>query len=189
MKLGGYEVVDNMGLPAGSSSSSQQPQQAGNNKSQNTKNSSSMTGVSRDILKNSASCLSMPSPKLQTTYITNLLDNKNDFNSSSATALKYLTEERGLTTQTLRKFGVGLGSYQFPSIKPGQQNKFVRADCITFPWIMKASEINEQETLRGGAYKADNSTNGDGARDPFVTRRIKARSLTSKGNQRLDPPG
>lgn len=127
----------------------------------------------------------MPSPKLQATYITNLLD---DTHESSQAALTYLTNTRGLTKQTLRKFGVGLGSYRFPSVEPGQQNRFVKADCVTFPWIMKGSEVNEQESLRGGEFHC-----GDGEkeerRDPFVTRRIKARALNNKANQRLDPPG
>ncbi len=133
----------------------------------------------------------MPSPKLQATYITNLLDNSN---VSSEEALTYLTKTRGFTKQTLRKFGVGLGSYNFPSTKPGNQNRFVKADCVTFPWIMKASEIHEQESLRGGAfhYEGGDSSDIEGKKekeDPFVTRRIKARALSSKSNQRLDPPG
>lgn len=185
--------------PSGGIASKQEQHQQSNGRNNNdiSKNNNGMTRVKSDILHNSASNLPMPSPKLQATYITNLLDNKenNDRAISPSSALKYLTEVRGLTKQTLRKFGVGLGSYQFPSIEPGQHNRFVGADCVTFPWIMKASEVHEQETLRGGCYKLqqNNSSNGkedeEGPYDPFVTRRIKARSLTNKGNQRLDPPG
>lgn len=183
MKMGGYEVVDSAGQSAGPSinSQKQQSQQVGRPRNQNNNNNSS-TMVKSDIFNKSAACLPMPSPKLQATYITNLLDNA-DSDSPSSSALEYLTKERGLKTQTLRKFGVGLGSYKFPSIEPGQHNRFVTADCVTFPWIMKAKEVHEQETLRGGSYNQDK----DG--DNFVTRRIKARSLKNKGNQRLDPPG
>lgn len=214
-KLSGFEVESNaMGLAgnqeqrtgAMSSNNNHNNNYIQNNnthsayakKQRSGKNNHTMQQVNRDtMLHNTASNLPMPSPKLQATYITNLLDNRsNDTASSSSSdaALKYLTEVRGLTKQTLRKFGVGLGSYQFPSIEPGQHNRFVSADCITFPWIMKASEVHEQETLRGGSFKVPSShekdnVNVDSLQDPFVTRRIKARSLSNKGNQRLDPPG
>lgn len=141
--------------------------------------------VTSSISHNSASNLPMPSPKLQAAYISNLLDSGSS--SISLSALEYLTKERGLTKQTLRRFGVGLGTYQFPSVEPGQHNRFVKADCITFPWIMKASEVDEQETLRGGSYKVGQNKSSED--NPYVTRRIKARSLTNKANQRLDPPG
>jgi len=100
----------------------------------------------------------------------------------------------------------------------------VPANCVTFPWIMRAREVDEQEQLKGGSFKwgvdaiqsssdADSSkksekkiislnksTGNQGiekcSRDyvetsqgPWVTRRIKARSLANKGWQRLDPPG
>ena len=181
-KLGGYDVVDNRGQSF--TSSQQQRQQY--------KQTPTNESVQKGIIHNSASNLPMPSPKLQATYITNLLDNNQDTASTaSQSALQYLTETRGLTKQTLRKFGVGLGSYQFPSDQPGQHNRFVKADCITFPWIMKASEIQEQESLRGGSFELEKKSD-DGEetmKDPFITRRIKARSLSNKGNQRLDPPG
>ena len=220
-KLGGYEIVDSKGdvlsspVPKSSSSSmfnrsSHSQYNAQNQKYQsniNTSNNNNLSSSSRHTdsttttmtMNNSTSCLPMPSRKLQATYITNLLDDTND---SSKQALNYLTETRGLTKQTLRKFGVGLGSYRFPSVEPGQQNRFMKADCVTFPWIMKASEIHEQETLRGGAFHYDGSSgdvdgtassdanaNGKEKKDPFVTRRIKARALNNKANQRLDPPG
>ncbi len=171
--MGGYDVVDSTGQSAGPSFN-QQKKKVGR--------PSKAAGIKSDIFNKSAACLPMPSPKLQATYITNLLDNT-DYDSPSSSALEYLTKERGLKTQTLRKFGVGLGSYKFPSIEPGQHNKFVASNCVTFPWIMKAKELHEQETLRGGSYNVDS----DG--DNFVTRRIKARSLDNKANQRLDPPG
>lgn len=173
-----------------------QQQQQKNTMYSNNNQHLSQNQINRsDLLHNSASNLPMPSPKLQAAYITNLLDNDNT--KSSQEALKYLTDTRGLTKQTLRKYGIGLGSYQFPSIDPGQHNRFVKADCVTFPWIMKASEVNEQESLRGGSFHLKTKTTSiekeDGGKesnnDVFVTRRIKARSLTSKANQRLDPPG
>lgn len=220
-KLGGYEIVDSKGdvlssssAPKASSSSmynqSSHSQYKGQNlnyqsniNTYNNGNPSSSRNTDSTTttmtMNNSSSCLPMPSPKLQATYITNLLDDTND---SSKQALKYLTETRGLTKQTLRKFGVGLGSYKFPSVEPGQQNRFMKADCVTFPWIMRASDIHEQESLRGGSFHYDGSSsdvdgtessdinaNGKEKKNPFVTRRIKARALNNKANQRLDPPG
>jgi DNA primase (bacterial type) len=80
-------------------------------------------------------------------------------------AMKYLTETRGLTRQTLRKYGVGLGAYNFRrndavvtaggggnGSMTNHHLQFVRADCITFPWIMRASEVHEQEVLRGSVF-------------------------------------
>lgn len=216
-KLGGYDIVDSKGQVLSSSRtrasttvSSSSPmytkKRPNNNNKQNqsnhqyhsnelykTNNRNNSSSLLADTTMNiTSTCLPMPSPKLQATYITNLLDNDN---VSSENALTYLTTKRGLTKQTLRKFGVGLGSYSFPCVEPGKQNRFVKADCVTFPWIMKASEINEQESLRGGAFHhndqgsgVDNDVKGKKS-DHFVTRRIKARSLDNKANQRLDPPG
>ena len=67
-------------------------------------------------------------------------------------ALKYLTEVRGFTKRTMRKYGVGLGAYSFRSTDPAKKGRYERAACITFPWIMRAAEIEEQEGLRGGVY-------------------------------------
>lgn len=107
--------------------------------------------------------LPMPSPRLQAAYITNLLDtpptdNANSSSQSLSPAMQYLTQERGLTKQTLRKYGVGLGSYNFPSNEIGQHGKYVRADCVTFPWIMRAKDVNEQEVLRGCEYSWDSDS-------------------------------
>jgi twinkle protein len=71
---------------------------------------------------------------------------------------------------------------------------------------MRASEVKDQEELRGAVYEPaitattinddDDDDDGDdddsldaAPPDPFVTRRIKARALENKGWQRLDPPG
>ena len=208
LKLGGgngYNIVDAIGRPTGevgmNSNQNSQKQSVGGGRGSNPMSSGS-SGVAP---------LPMPSQRLQAAYITNLMDGTNE---GERQALAYLTETRGLTKQTLRKYGVGLGVYNFPSNEPTQQGRYIRADCITFPWIMRASEVHEQETLRGGSYhwKSKDDTNkaneapqeesqkttGDeeelresiqAKHGPFVTRRIKARSLDNKSWQRLDPPG
>ena len=170
-------------------------------------------------------CLPMPSQRLAAAYITSLLDVSAPSSPDSAdtgktnAALTYLTQTRGLTTKTLRKYeyGVGRGYYNFPSSDPNSTARYVREECVTFPWIMRASEVNEQEELREppgrfdwdeedeeeeeneeegpseDAMEAKGQGDGDAllsqARGPWTTRRIKARSLNHKGHQRLDPPG
>jgi len=171
--------------------------------------------------------LKIPLERLQAAYITNLLDNQ--FNLSSQRALNYLTNVRGLTKQTLRKYGVGLGTYSFfesslddtLGINMGQDAKFITTDCITFPWMLKDSEIFEQEEIIPNDDRSLNIMNDIGEKvsvmkykknissvyknSPIVldkklgiekipvknfrTCRIKARSLSNKAWQRLDPPG
>lgn len=117
--------------------------------------------------------LPMPPARLNSCYITNLLDQPD-----SNEALEYLNNVRGLKNSTLRTYGVGRGTYNFPSQKGG----FVPVECITFPWILTATEVIEQEELRGATIQLPPD-------QEFVTRRIKARALENKAWQRLDPPG
>ena len=170
MKLGGYDVTDAMG----NSSSQAHHAHGGNTHQGHPQGSSPVQGRgshgnahnggyanpsynssgSRSPSPNSSPSssnqpLPMPSQRLQAAYITNLLDAKQ---SEQSAAMLYLTNERGLKKETLRKYGVGLGSYNFPSNEIGQHNKYVREDCITFPWIMRAKDIMEQENLRGCEY-------------------------------------
>eukprot|EP00559_Dactyliosolen_fragilissimus_P009407 CAMPEP_0184859432 /NCGR_PEP_ID=MMETSP0580-20130426/4436_1 /TAXON_ID=1118495 /ORGANISM="Dactyliosolen fragilissimus" /LENGTH=740 /DNA_ID=CAMNT_0027356063 /DNA_START=844 /DNA_END=3066 /DNA_ORIENTATION=+ len=158
--------------------------------------------------ENSVLPLPMPNPRQNAVYISNLLD----YTTLSATeSLEYLTNTRGLNKQTLRKYGVGLGKYRFPtnnaSHKYGQRYKEV--DCITFPWIMTAKEVQEQESLRGARYSFDDDRNNDknntkvekrtkntskrdkssNSSDSYITRRIKVRALEQKSWQKLEPPG
>ena len=191
--------------------------------------------------------LPMPQSRMAALFSSRLLDPQqqddndkddptNNNNNSSNAALDYLTTVRGLDRTTLRKYGVGRATYQFAGEKG-----YERAECVTFPWIMKESDVQVQETLRGADYnyvpttkpatssittttdkkkamldktqedtngssekeakegsaQMDTSTASDAAaaaatatkRDPFVTRRIKARAVSQKGWQRLDPPG
>jgi twinkle protein len=120
-----------------------------------------------------AKSLPMPSERLNSCYITSLLDQP-----GTNPSLEYLTKVRGFTTSTLRKYGVGRGTYNFP----GEDGRFVPAECITFPWILPAAEVVEQEELRGATIELPPN-------QAFVTRRIKARALENKAWQRLDPPG
>ena len=223
-KSGGdqYEVVDARGRSNGSGNyGAYQPQaQRGQQYQQPMMRARQDQQVGNADSGGGGACLPMPSQRLAAAYITSLLDVSAPSSPDSATtgktnaALTYLTETRGLTTKTLRKYGVGRGYYNFPSSDPNSTARYVREECVTFPWIMRASEVNEQEELREppgrfhwdeeeeeneeepsgeNAIEAKGEGVGDAplsqARGPWTTRRIKARSLNHKGHQRLDPPG
>jgi len=122
-------------------------------------------------------CLPMPQPILQKLYTSNLLDplpSSMDHSNQSSTptsattetheifgnrtlALDYLTHQRGFTRKTLRVYGVGLTTQKFPSTekRDGTHHRlnYIQTDCITFPWIMRASDVQEQENLRGAIYE------------------------------------
>lgn len=115
--------------------------------------------------------LPMPSSRLQALYNSQLLDQPDN------TVLQYLTETRGLTVKTLRKYGIGRAKYSF-----NNDGAWEPVECVTFPWIMKASDISFQEELRGVKNPEEDP-------DAFLTRRIKVRALENKAWQRLDPAG
>ncbi|EEC45384.1 predicted protein, partial [Phaeodactylum tricornutum CCAP 1055/1] len=108
------------------------------------------TPVQRDVEP-----LPLPARKLQACYSTQLFDQgPNEVET-------YLRETRGLQKRTLRKYGVGRANYNFLD----DANQWVKAECVSFPWIMKTKHQS------------------------FLTRRIKVRAVAKKSWQRLDPPG
>ena len=132
-------------------------------------------GMQRNETPGTSKSLPMPSQHMNALYTTNLLDQKGPGLND---ALDYLVNVRGLTTPTLRTYGVGLGTYNFPS----EKGHFVPADCVTFPWILPSAEVIDQEEMRGATLTIP-------PEQAYVTRRIKARALENKAWQRLDPPG
>ncbi|KNC48432.1 helicase twinkle [Thecamonas trahens ATCC 50062] len=85
----------------------------------------------------------------------------------SPRALKYLTEERGLSVETLQKYSVGVATYGFPKDpSAGDGGGWQDHECVTFPWVAPSG--------RDGALAAT---------------RIKVRALSAKHLQRLDPKG
>ena len=133
--------------------------------------------------RDGAAPLPMPSERLAACYISSLVDQP-----ETNQVLEYLIHVRGLLKTTLRKYGVGRGTYNFPSKEPNSGHRYVAAECVTFPWIMRARQVAEQEALRGAAYEWEEGEK-DAENNPCVTRRIKARALKEKAWQRLDPPG
>jgi twinkle protein len=111
----------------------------------------------------------------------------NNNKNTAPDALDYLKNTRGLNTATLTKYGVGKGSYSFPSEK--QNGQYVSTECITFPWIMTVKDVKEQENLRGASFSHCREDGTELDDSEFVTRRIKVRALVQKGWQRMDPAG
>lgn len=142
----------------------------------------------------------MPDENQSKTYQNNLFF----LTSADATmnpVLQYLLTERGLTKQTLMKYGVGMARFKFPH-PLHISGDYVDTDCVTFPWMMRVSEVQDQEKRRGHTWKStlDQNTNSKPATadkssevfhhsDNWLVRRIKVRSIHNKGQQRLDPPG
>jgi len=109
--------------------------------------------------------LPMPPKKLNSIYTTKLLNPTNSptHNTKEYKALQYLLIKRGLTKNVLTKYGVGCASYNFPSKdKKKGSVEYVPSMCVTFPWLMRESEVKEQEELRGAEYvwKSDVGVNG-----------------------------
>jgi twinkle protein len=113
-------------------------------------------------------CLPMPQGKLSACYSSALLDqssssssSKDDDDSANGgednTVLRYLLETRGLTRATLRKYGVGRATYNFPTKEGGYQP----AECVTFPWIMRGSDVAYQEQLRGAHFPVETSSDNN----------------------------
>ena len=161
--------------------------------------------------------LPMPSHRLQALYIDQLFHHNDNDNNDSNPVLGYLTEERGLSTAALRKYGVGRGTYQFPD----KDGTWRPAECVTFPWIMSVAHLEEQEQLRGAKFEWEPPDNDSGSSSSslladagatetaeengtpttaterlqqikastFLTRRLKVRAIEQKAWQRMDPPG
>ena len=80
--------------------------------------------------------LTLPSATSQKVYSASL--------ETSSFVLNYLLKTRGLSLPVLRKYGVGSTSLKFQS-----KNGWEDSECVTFPWLLKAEEINRLENFRG----------------------------------------
>lgn len=169
-KLGGYEIVNASGV----NHSSSPPPKAAGRIPQPPPSFSRGRGrgpIAQKMVKNiqdtSIKCLPMPREGLQSLYTSNLglgLNMKaanEEMEAATNPVLKYLTEVRGINTPTLRKYGVGRAKYNFPSNDPKKQGTYESAECVTFPWIMRASEVAEQESLRDAVFTWDKRDNCD----------------------------
>jgi len=131
----------------------------------NTSNNQGMSYITSKQLNNTHSNhnmkhkkiepLPMPPKKLNSIYTTKLLNPTNSptQNTQEYKALQYLLIKRGLTKNVLTKYGVGCATYNFPSKdKKKGSVEYVPSMCVTFPWLMRESEVKEQEELRGAEY-------------------------------------
>ncbi|KAK2197360.1 bifunctional Archaeal primase DnaG-twinkle [Babesia duncani] len=76
--------------------------------------------------------------------------------------LKYLTETRGLTLETLKKYRVGAGEFSFTGSSKETEL------CVVFPWLMVRTKGNDA---------------------PITVNRIKVRSIYDKSKMKLLPRG
>ena len=104
--------------------------------------------------KHQTTPLPMPPKRLGSVYAAKLFDPANSptHNAQEHAALLYLTETRGLSRAVLRKYGVGCAPYNFPDKDAASAMNYVSSMCVTFPWLMRAAEVSEQEELRGAEF-------------------------------------
>jgi twinkle protein len=91
-------------------------------------------------------------------------------NPKFVNVLHYLTDERGLSVETLRKYCVGASEYSFRD-SDGMWSKQL---CMTFPWITPV-----------GRYQSASGQTGT----QWQITRLKTRALRHKHMQRLEPAG
>lgn len=113
----------------------------------------------------------------------------------SEEAIEYLTKKRGLSMEVIRKYKVGVKKYSFI-----EGDKWVEHDCLTFPWFSSSptySSTSKKEDntatknneIHVEDFESENELLDEVPSDKCHLVRLKARSLTSKKNQRLDPKG
>ena len=198
-KLGGYEVQGISNTISGMIETAQ-PQKStgtsyggGNGTNGGTDRGNDHHGNKQQAShQEKVSALPMPSQKQQNGYSDALERLEPD--GKQNVALAYLLNVRKIDLKTLKKYGIGRAFYSFPS-----NDKYIEAECVTFPWMMDAQMLQEQDELIGikdskPTSKINMKDKKDNVKDkpknsPFLLRRIKARSVQNKGWQRLDPPG
>jgi twinkle protein len=114
-------------------------------------NNNSRSAKNYDMESTTHKIPKLPSRRIVATYSSNLLDRTTEPNA----VLQYLLKKRGLNKSTLRKYGVGMAKYRFPNPRASggstkSHGAYTELDCITFPWIVRLSELNEQEKMKGG---------------------------------------
>jgi len=187
-KLSGWEVQDFSG---GSDSGNEVSRSSSNT----VRKSQDVKGLATRNLSNR--CSPMPNPKLSSVYTTNLMSNPNPIilpssdrdnhdGNNQMSALEYLLTVRGINKSTLRKYGVGRAVYSFYD---HDTKEYKPAECITFPWTMRGSEIQEQENLLGNKYDWKDKNTENQKKDPWILRRVKVRALEKKSWQKLEPAG
>ena len=152
-ELGGYQVVGGLGGATGTGTTGTHSTHGTHASSSHAHNNNNNTHQNTTVAP-----LPMPQARLSACYSSLLLDapgdNTTSNNNNNNLTLDYLTETRGLTRATLRKYGVGRATYKFPDANGVYQ----ATECISFPWIMRASDVQEQETFRGSHFETTTTT-------------------------------
>ncbi|KAL7536825.1 hypothetical protein ACHAXR_007420, partial [Thalassiosira sp. AJA248-18] len=132
--------------------------------------------------------LPMPPAKLNSLYSAKLFDATTKSKSKEYAALEYLTQTRGLSRSVLRKFGVGCAPYNFPDKDASNGISYVSNMCVTFPWLMRSSEVAEQEELRGAEFvwkttaTAAAAGGGDGNKNGDNGKKMKEQKSSGREN-------
>ena len=181
-RIGGFSVDGpSCGIPTGAGNKNYGGGQnhsnvAGQPWNWNTSNSNGMNYLSshqvsnnQNNAKSKVECLPMPPLKSNSIHTSRLFDptNSSTNNSKEYQALEYLTQTRGLERRVLRKYGVGCANYKFLSNENNSDGSslYVSSMCVTFPWVMRAKEVEAQEELRGAQFvwNSDNKSDCDGS--------------------------
>eukprot|EP00984_Skeletonema_dohrnii_P007446 scaffold2701_cov137-Skeletonema_dohrnii-CCMP3373.AAC.5 len=140
--------------------------------------------------------LPMPHTKLNSLHSSRLFDPRNSstHNIPEYKTMQYLQHTRGLTRSVLRKYGVGCAEYKFPSKKKGKGGngggmEYVSSTCVTFPWLMRQGEVQEQEELRGAQYvwrKDDEDEDEDSEDEEHDKEKERTRELERESKRRIE---
>lgn len=113
-------------------------------------------------------------------------------NNPHDTAIRdYLTNNRQLSIDICIKYGVGYSSIKYINEEDVWQDEL----CVTFPWMVKTSDLRLLQADDVDAADdnvkdpSDNNELVDDLNDEIVVTRLKHRSLSTKGKQRLYPQG
>ena len=166
-ELGGFHIVDNTSAASGGGGGNDNSGYRNNRQYQQQQQQQLSTPQyqqqQQQQQQQQIQPLAMPHAKLNSLYSSQLFattpnPQSNNANNNNKDVLEYLLKTRGLTKSVLRKYGVGCAEYKFPSKQKAPKNngttrmEYVSSMCVTFPWLMRQSEVETQEELRGARY-------------------------------------
>jgi hypothetical protein len=163
-ELGGFHIVDNTSAAGGGGGGNDNNGYRNNRQYHQQQQLSTPQQQQQQQQQQQIQPLAMPHAKLNSLYSSQLFattPNPQSNSNNNKDVLEYLLKTRGLTKSVLRKYGVGCAEYKFPSKQKAPNNKnnggttrmeYVSSMCVTFPWLMRQSEVETQEELRGARY-------------------------------------
>ena len=116
-------------------------------------------------------------------------------NHRDAEIRNYLSNVRQLSIDICVKYGVGYSDIKYKDDKEVWQDEL----CITFPWMVKKSDLRLIQTVDDMYTSHDYSVDRDEKKtecesvnkfgNDIIVKRLKHRSISTKGKQRLYPKG